>query len=840
MEVLEQLQLDSRLITVAVLLIGALVFVARRNRGGSSRSRGGGSAGNPQMTPAMFEAEAAKAFRAGELEEALDLYMRAQNTSKAAQVAQRLGRFDVAAEMYEHEGDLQRAAALYRKAGVAHKAQQLEKQLATVPEAEDEPSTSGAVMGPQQRAEATEQQFRQRLAKSGVDEETQKLAEKASNAWLDLGDIRRAADICRDAGLVEQAVNYYVNVLGEPAEAAGLVSAQGDHARAAELYELAGMKERALGAWVKWGTAAPNPMDRLKDVQPLGEEAMGTFLERSLEQRPVNAQTLDLHYRAAVQMQELQINSAALRVMERIMQVAPQHSDVSQRVQTLRQHAPAGVPAQAPANDAGATQLEVPDNASKDGLLQSSVDARPEKQLTKDLALDDRDELQRLVNEAAAAAVGQALSNANPQLNVENFNVNTGGGTELGQGPVNLNITAQQVVTGGPVAPSVAHYEGPSVNELQSMLAEGDEPSLSNIEVYYRLGVAQMAEGNLAGAKENLSSVEEVSPGYRDAANRIEELDQLARSGHSVFRTSDASSHSVGRYTLKKELGRGGMAVVYAAHDTALERDVAMKFMAEEASSNPMFMDFFKREARAAAALNHPNIVTIYDVGTLQNRAFICMEMVKGSSVEELLENHVFTPAACLRAAAQILAGLEYAHQRRIIHRDIKPANIMRTDDGLIKVMDFGLAKSVDGPAKTTAIAGTPAYMPPEQLKGKGVDHRTDLFAVGATLYEMLTGEMAFDGFDRNQAPRPITSFRRDVPPALEAVFFKAMAFDQQERYQSAGEMLNDLRRVARDAGMDAALVTAVQDHAGAAPPTADARATAATAVDSAGRARKV
>jgi eukaryotic-like serine/threonine-protein kinase len=231
--------------------------------------------------------------------------------------------------------------------------------------------------------------------------------------------------------------------------------------------------------------------------------------------------------------------------------------------------------------------------------------------------------------------------------------------------------------------------------------------------------------------------------------------------------------------------------VVYRANDTLLGREVALKFLSETLSSDPEMKEMFQREARAVAALNHPNIVTIHDVGVLEGRAFICMEFVEGKSIETLtLEPPGLTIIESLRAIKQVLLALGYAHDKKIVHRDIKPANMMRTHSGLVKLMDFGLAKSIDTKAAQSMIAGTPAYMPLEQIRGDELDHRADLFAIGVTMYELLSGVMPFEGLDRTTPAQPLADVVPAIPEILNTMVMAAISNDRYARPATAAHMI--------------------------------------------------
>jgi tRNA A-37 threonylcarbamoyl transferase component Bud32 len=256
------------------------------------------------------------------------------------------------------------------------------------------------------------------------------------------------------------------------------------------------------------------------------------------------------------------------------------------------------------------------------------------------------------------------------------------------------------------------------------------------------------------------------------------------------------SAAAVSRYEILEELGRGGMGVVYKARDTHLGRVVALKKLTENMKDHPAAVRFFEREARSAAVLNHPNIVTVYDAGQENGSYFISMEFMEGTPLDEILKQHgPIQPAVVARLAAQICAGLDYAHRNKIIHRDIKTANLFFTKDKILKIMDFGLAKLVEEVRRAaTVIGGTPYYMAPEQAAGENVDHRADLYALGVTLFQLLSGSVPFAKGDvtyhhRHTLAPDVRELAADTPAELAAVIAKLMEKDPAARVQSAAEV---------------------------------------------------
>ncbi|MEN6586713.1 MAG: serine/threonine-protein kinase [Sulfuricella sp.] len=262
----------------------------------------------------------------------------------------------------------------------------------------------------------------------------------------------------------------------------------------------------------------------------------------------------------------------------------------------------------------------------------------------------------------------------------------------------------------------------------------------------------------------------------------------------------------IGRYEILSTLGQGAMGVVYRATDPLLERTVAIKTISLELSKDEFeeFEQRFYREAKSAGRLNHPNIVTIHDVGNNDDIAYMAMEFLEGEELREILDaGKLLSPGRIAEIATQVADGLAFAHENGVVHRDIKPSNIMILKNGVVKITDFGIAL-VPSSSRTMAgmVLGSPKYMSPEQVVGQDVDGRSDIFSLGVVLYEMLTGKPPFSGDNisaimfriLNEMPAAPGTLRPDLPEAFNYIVAKALAKHPDERYQSAGEMADDLR----------------------------------------------
>ncbi|MDZ7341162.1 MAG: serine/threonine-protein kinase, partial [candidate division KSB1 bacterium] len=262
---------------------------------------------------------------------------------------------------------------------------------------------------------------------------------------------------------------------------------------------------------------------------------------------------------------------------------------------------------------------------------------------------------------------------------------------------------------------------------------------------------------------------------------------------------------TISHYKILEKLGEGGMGVVYKAEDLKLKRIVALKFLPPELTRDAEAKERFIQEAQAASALQHNNICTIHDIDeTGDGQLFIVMDCYEGEPLKGKIARGPMKLEEAVEIALQVASGLAKAHEHGITHRDIKPANVMITNDGVVKILDFGLAKLAGqvGLTKAGMTVGTVAYMSPEQTRGEEVDHRTDIWSLGVVLYEMLTGQLPFKGaYEQaviysilNEEPEPVTAVRTDLPAELDHIVSKAIAKNAAERYQQVADLAADLK----------------------------------------------
>jgi tetratricopeptide (TPR) repeat protein len=346
--------------------------------------------------------------------------------------------------------------------------------------------------------------------------------------------------------------------------------------------------------------------------------------------------------------------------------------------------------------------------------------------------------------------------------------------------------------------------------------AAGSDPvRKDNAQIFYELAVGLEDRGSFARCAEILERILSYDYHYRDAAERLERVKASAArqaaatpAGETAQGTTVVGARSLRRYEIVRELGRGGMGVVYLARDSVLEREVAYKVLPEGLRNNPNALKNFLREAKAAAQLNHPSIVTIYDAGESEHGFYLAMELVDGTTLKEILRHRgPVAPGGVIYILRHMAEALAYAHGKKVVHRDIKTANTMWTTDKQVKIMDFGLAKLMEEVRNaTTMISGTPFYMSPEQTLGRNVDHRTDIYSLGVTIFELSTGQLPFRKgnvpYHHVHTPPPDPrEFKPDLPAALASLILKCLEKDPAARFQTARALVEEIDRLSGQQG---------------------------------------
>ncbi len=354
-----------------------------------------------------------------------------------------------------------------------------------------------------------------------------------------------------------------------------------------------------------------------------------------------------------------------------------------------------------------------------------------------------------------------------------------------------------------------------AITKLQQAIGD-TELTRDSVDSYYKLATIYQEDGKLREAVEIFEKVMAFDYNFGDveerlAAARVQVAEAEPMTATAAPVGNPSAQHATAtkppsadpdRYRIVGELGRGGMGIVYKVQDTVLDRLVAFKVLPQALTENEQAIQNFMREAQAAAKLNHPNIVTVYDTGEQNGHFYIAMEYVEGTTLKEILRRRgAISPTGILHVLMQMSEALAYAHEKKVVHRDIKPANAMWTRDKKAKLMDFGLAKVVEEARNhTTVVAGTPYYMSPEQTLGKNVDHRTDIYSLGVAIFEMATGTVPFKEGNipyhhvHTEPPR-IRDIRPDLPGAISDIVERCLQKDPANRFQSAGEILVEVRQ---------------------------------------------
>jgi tetratricopeptide (TPR) repeat protein len=341
---------------------------------------------------------------------------------------------------------------------------------------------------------------------------------------------------------------------------------------------------------------------------------------------------------------------------------------------------------------------------------------------------------------------------------------------------------------------------------------EGAEITKDNVRVFYGLAAALEANGQTREAHELYERVLAFDYSFSDTQACLErtaaKLDAESEQSANASGTANTPTAQAGRYKIVGKLGRGGMGVVYKAVDTLLDRTVAYKVLPDSLKENPQALKNFLREAKSAAKLNHPGIVTVYDAGEQDGEFYIAMEHVDGNTLKDIVKRRgKISPSGIVHVLSQMCEALAYAHDKRVIHRDIKTANVMWTRDKKAKLMDFGLAKVIEEVRNhTTVVSGTRYSRSPEHALGRNVDHRTDIYSLGVTIFELATGTLPFREGNLpyhhvHTAPPDPREFNAQLPPVLAGIIARCLQKAPDDRYDSCLEIASELKGMLRESG---------------------------------------
>ena len=687
-------------------------------------------------------AEAASLWeRMNQAVKAARLYEQANESPKAAELYARLGNYARAASLYQKGGQEIKAAEAYERAGDMERAAGLYAKH----EVFDRAGDLLFKMGQHARAAELFERALRRLVVRGAERMPeavragQALARRCGELYAQGGNPAKAAAVLREQGLEIEAADYYCQA--------------GDWETGLDLFLRHRQYERAIATCQAHGA-----QDRIHLVQ--GERLLADGRERDAARE---FEAAGAWWRAAEMYERVKDYAKAARMYA--------HHGDDERAAEM--HAAAGEPALAAA---ALERLGKPKDAARyyqdAGALHDAARALQ--------AAGDFFEAGRLLVEAQAADEAVALLQ---QVGPESERY-------LDATILLGDLFLQRELYG----PAKEKFE--KATALKSMAPDFIHPS-------YQLGVIHERQGDLVSALSLFEKVMAEQMTYQDVQERIASLrERLAQDSQepSGDGATQVVASPIRRYRIIRELGRGGMGIVYLAEDTILRRPVAYKILPDAIRDNLKALEYFLREARIAASLQHQNIVTIYDAGHSADEVYIAMEYVEGRSLQQILDESASLPLPRgLGIFRQACLGLAHAHRKSIVHRDIKPANMMITPAGVVKLMDFGLAAVItEAMAKVTSVRGTPFYMAPEQILGEEISALSDQYALGCTLYHTVTGRPPFVEGDilYHHIHTPPVSPRKwnpQIPVWLDAIILKTMLKQQTERFPSVAVLLQEL-----------------------------------------------
>jgi tetratricopeptide (TPR) repeat protein len=688
----------------------------------------------------LFERAAEALNDLNRFEECAELYKKAGRHEAAAAVYAQLGRFNEAAQCYQAARKHSLAAEMFEKAESFLKAARCYREIGFHRNAAEVFLKAG------RESDAAESLI------AVFNEEGAGHAAQSGQRQQELAAIAaKAAQLLAGLGRVEEAERLLVRA-GQYEGAATMASAAGAFDRAAELYQRIGRADLAADALKKGGDEKGAARLRGWMLRDKGEDSTAAGLLERAEEYGEAAdlyRKLERHERAAECYTKAGDHAAAAE-MFRAAGTLDRASEAYERAGAF--DAAAACAGEAGDRARSASLLEKAGKIVEAGRAYAEV-GRVEDAIRVLQRVDPQDE--RFAE--AAALLGRQFQ---------------------AKGMLSL-----------------------AVKKLEQAVGSASL-SRQTISAHYDLARVLEDSGQLDRAIEEYERILAFDYGFEDVGARLEGARARRKSGTAPESKGQPSEKSSGRYRILRELGRGGMGVVYLARDAVLEREVAFKVLPQEIRESAAALRNFLREAKAAAKLNHPNIVTVYDAGESEHGFYLAMEYVEGSTLKTILERRgVIPPTGVVYVLRQMCDALAYAHKKKVIHRDIKTGNTMWTPARIVKIMDFGLAKLLEEVrSSTTLISGTPFYMSPEQVVGTEVDHRTDLYSLGAMMFELATGQVPFRSGNVpyhhvHTAPPNPRELNPKVPESLAGIILRCLEKEPGARYPSAEAILEDLER---------------------------------------------
>jgi len=670
-----------------------------------------------------------------------ELYEQAEDYGSAGQVYLVLGDLKKAGELYEKAGDKKRSAEIYLRAGLFRHANEHFEEVKAHKEGAEALVKFMEQMESrvEGKIEAKDLSFYQELAR------------RSANNFIKAGDKKRAIELMDKLGLLE--------------ESAGLLEASGELREASERYKSAGLFLKASEC-----------------LERLGEEAEAAriradyFLAQGKKQEAVSElERAEDWERASGLYRELGLLEKSGEALERVgryQEAGAIWEEVSNWLRAGENYERAGL-----FEKAGECYEKAGESSKASGMYEQAGDFYRAGSNFYQRGLLDR------------------AIRALQQVNKEDKNFRKAcsllGVIFQEKGMLNL------------------------ARESLRMAIENQELNRANLEDFYQLGSLNERLGDFEDALAIYEKILLVDIDYQDVRTRLERLRQqktIIDSRSSVSSLEETQTlkeisplglEKPVRYEILEEIGRGGMGIVYKARDTILDRVVAYKVLPIILKDHPQALRNFFREAKSAARLNYPNIVTVYDAGEEAGNYYIAMEYIEGETVKQILSRDGKLPLkAVVIIAGQVCRALEYAHERKVVHRDVKSSNIMWSKDKMVKLMDFGLAKVLEEvKGHQTIASGTPYYMSPEQALGKEVDHRTDIYSLGVTMFEMATGQLPFKTGDAvyhhiHTPPPEAKNIIPEIDSTLNEIILRCMQKEPDVRFQSAKELFEALKKV--------------------------------------------